>query len=601
MKRSVLCMQKQELNYKLVIPQSFYGNEINDILKYYNIKNVDSFLKPTLDPNVVEDPLLFDNINEACNVILDGVKNKKKFAIIIDCDADGFTSSSVMYRYLKQLNSEVEITPYFHEKKVHGLQEHYKQIGETDCDIVLVPDAGSSDIDEAKYLYNLNKQVLVLDHHLVDEDIYTSSPAIIVNNQASKRVTDKSLTGVGVVYKLCKLLDTKLGLNYADDYLPYLAIGQIADRADLCNSPQSRYLVFKALTTMYKRECKSSFINMLLDAQSYSMNNKVNMTTVAFYICPLINSLIRLGTMEQKENMFKAMCDSKDTIERKIRGKGIVNITVQEYAIKDCQSLHRKQSKLIEEECILLYEQIAHCQLDKLPMLIVNGDSVDPSMTGLIANKLVSTYRKPTFLLRKKGNTLAGSGRNFDKFAIVDLKKWCDDTGLFKLAQGHANAFGVMIDSNNINKLFEVISQVKADAYVHSVFGEYNASSLSGEIVKNIGSYDYVWGAGINPPLFVVKGMTMNKYNINLKGSKQNIIEFQYKNIIVTKMARYSLEEEYNDIIRTATKQGNDNVEFDMVCTFNIDYKNDKAPKLCIEDWVFRPSTKLQYNPFGFN
>ena len=386
-------MCKQELNYKLVIPQSFYGNEINDILNFYGVKNINSFLKPTLDDSVIEDPLLFDNINLASDIIIDAVKNKKKFALIVDCDADGFTSSSVMYRYLKQLDSEVDITPYFHEKKVHGLQEHYKEIGNSNADIVLVPDAGSSDIDEANYLYNLNKTVICLDHHQIEEETYKTTKAIVVNNQASKRVTDKSLTGVGVVYKLCKLLDDKLKINYADDYLPYLAIGAIADRADLCNSAQSRYLVFKALTTMYKRQCKSTFINMLLEAQSYSMNNKVTLTTVAFYICPLINSLIRLGDMTQKEILFKAMCDSKDTIERKVRGKGIVNITVQEYAIKDMQSLHRKQAKLTEDECILLHEQISYCQLDKLPMLIVNGDAVDGSMTGLIANKLVSTYR----------------------------------------------------------------------------------------------------------------------------------------------------------------------------------------------------------------
>ena len=167
------------------------------------------------------------------------------------------------------------------------------------------------------------------------------------------------------------------------------------------------------------------------------------------------------------------------------------------------------------------------------------------------------------------------------------------------MAQGHANAFGVMIDNSNINKLFEVISQLKVDSYIHSVFGEYNASSLSGEIVKNIGSYDYVWGSGISEPLFVVKGMSINKYNISLKGSKQNIIEFQYKNFNITKMARYSLEEEYADIIRTA-EQANDTVEFDLVCRFKIDYKNDKAPKLEVEDWCYRPSSKLEFNPFGF-
>ena len=92
----------------------------------------------------------------------------------------------------------------------------------------------------------------------------------------------------------------------------------------------------------------------------------------------------------------------------------------------------------------------------------------------------------------------------------------------------------------------------------------------------------------------------MNKYNISLQGAKQGRIEFQYKNITVTKNARYSLEEEYADIIRTA-EQANDTVEFDLVCRFKIDYKNDKAPKLDVEDWVFRASSKTEYNPFGFN
>ena len=592
-------MQKQQLNYNMVIPQPFYGSEIKDILNYYKVKNIDSFLKPTLDDSVIEDPRLFDNIDKACDVILDGVKNKKSFALVVDCDADGFTSGSIIYKYLKRLDPEASITTYFHKTKVHGLSEHYKDIAKTDADIVLCPDSASSDIKEAEYLYNLNKIVICLDHHDVEEEIYKTSKAIIVNNQASKKVTDKAMTGVGVTYKLCKVLDDRLGVNFADDFLPEVAIGMIADRADLCNSPQSRYYVFKALTTMYKRECKSSFINMLLDTQSYSMNNKVTLTTVAFYICPMINSLIRLGTKEQKEILFKAMCDSKATLKRKIRGKGEQDITIQEYAIKDCSSLHRKQSKLIDEECILLYEQIAHCQLDKLPMLIVNADCVDGSMTGLIANKLVSTYKKPVFLMRKKGNNLCGSARNFDKFGIVDLKQWCTDSGLFTVAQGHVNAFGVVIDSNNINELFALISQLKVDAYVHSVFGEYNASSLSGEIIKSIGSYDYIWGSGINPPLFTVKGMSINKYNINLKGSKQNIIEFQFKNITVTKMARYSLEEEYNNILKIA-EQSNDNVEFDLICTFNIDYKNDKAPKVCVEEWVYRPSSSTQFNPFGF-
>ena len=76
-------MCKQELKYNLVINQPFYGNEIHDILNFYGIKNVDAFLKPTLDDSVIEDPLSFDNINLASDIIIDAVKNKKHFALIM--------------------------------------------------------------------------------------------------------------------------------------------------------------------------------------------------------------------------------------------------------------------------------------------------------------------------------------------------------------------------------------------------------------------------------------------------------------------------------------------------------------------------------------
>ena len=42
----------------------------------------------------------------------------------------------------------------------------------------------------------------------------------------------------------------------------------------------------------------------MIDKQSYSMGNKVTPIGVAFYIVPLINALIRVGTQEEKEMFF---------------------------------------------------------------------------------------------------------------------------------------------------------------------------------------------------------------------------------------------------------------------------------------------------------
>ncbi|RHQ81272.1 hypothetical protein, partial [Clostridium sp. AF22-10] len=73
---------------------------------------------------------------------------------------------------------------------------------------------------------------------------------------------------------------------------------------------------------------------VLVDAQMYSMNNKVSINGIGFYICPLINSMIRIGEYEDKCIMFEALCNSDRMLDRKVRGKGIVNMTIQEYVLR---------------------------------------------------------------------------------------------------------------------------------------------------------------------------------------------------------------------------------------------------------------------------
>ena len=122
------------------------------------------------------------------------------------------------------------------------------------------------------------------------------------------------------------------------------------------------------------------------------------------------------------------------------------------------------------------------------------------------------------------------------------------------------------------------------------MFAEYDVSKLSDQIIKNMGSYDYVWGCGVDEPLFVLKNINCNKFNITLSGSKQNKIEFTYRNIKFVKQTRStSLADLYKEIIETG-----ENINFTVIGKFRIDYKNDKSPLVVIEDMEFERSNKVQ-------
>lgn len=568
-----------------------FGYELNDILTLKGIKDINSFLHPTIKNT--ESELLFDNIEEARDVFVNHVENKSIIDLLVDCDVDGFTSASNIYQYTKQINPNIEIRCFIHKGKAHGLSEFVDVMCEDDSKLIIIPDAGSGDSKECEKLIKSGKDVIILDHHSIDA---SDNPAIVVNNQLSNKVTDKAMTGVGITYKFTKLLDEYYGVKYADDYLDLVALGMIGDRADVVNL-QTRYLILKGLEQIRNKVSKNKLISVLVDAQMYSMNNKITINGIGFYICPLMNSMIRLGEYEDKCYMFEALCNSDKMLDRKVRGKGVVNMTIQEYVLKACQSSNRKQKKITENSAAALSEEIKQFNLNKLPILVCNAkDNVDSNSTGLIANRLADQYHRPCLLMRRKGDVCRGSGRGSDKCEILNFNQWCKDTGLFNKVEGHPNAFGCEIYFENTNKLFSLLSTMrKIDEPTYHVYNVYEANQIHDQIIKNVAKWDGIWGNTVSEPIFLIKNVPCNKYSLYLLGAKQNKIEFAYHNIKFVKQTRgSSLASLYKEIISIG-----DNFEFDIVGRFSIDYKSGKVAQVIVEDWMFYKSEKVSGFTFG--
>ena len=568
-----------------------FGSELEDILKLKGIKDINSFLNPTIKNT--ESELLFDNIEKARDVFVKHIENKSIIDLLVDCDVDGFTSASNIYQYTKQINPNIEIRCFIHKGKAHGLSEFVDVMCEDDSKLIIIPDAGSGDSKECEKLIKSGKDVIILDHHSIDA---SDNPAIVVNNQLSNKVTDKAMTGVGITYKFTKLLDEYYGVKYADDYLDLVALGMIGDRADVVNL-QTRYLILKGLEQIRNKVSKNKLISVLVDAQMYSMNNKITINGIGFYICPLMNSMIRLGEYEDKCYMFEALCNSDKMLDRKVRGKGVVNMTIQEYVLKACQSSNRKQKKITENSAAALSEEIKQFNLNKLPILVCNAkDNVDSNSTGLIANRLADQYQRPCLLMRRKGDVCRGSGRGSDKCEILNFNQWCKDTGLFNKVEGHPNAFGCEIYFENTNKLFSLLSTMrKIDEPTYHVYNVYEANQIHDQIIKNVAKWDGIWGNTVSEPIFLIKNVPCNKYSLYLLGAKQNKIEFAYHNIKFVKQTRgSSLASLYKEIISIG-----DNFEFDIVGRFSIDYKSGKVAQVIVEDWMFYKSEKVSGFTFG--
>lgn len=569
------------------------GNLVTKILENRGIKNVPMFLNPT--KSCLEDNHLLDNIDLAVDIFLKHMNNNSKVVVLQDCDCDGVTSAALMIQYINDNFPSISVDYIIHDNKEHGLDnKSMLEIEPKKPDLLIIPDAGSNDLRQLKTLKSAGIDVIVLDHHDESEKVTRLKSiyrlenlndfAVIVNNQMSSKVNDKSMTGVGIVYKFCSVVDERLKRNTVNKYLDLVALGMIADSCDLTQL-QTRYLVLEGIKQIQNETNHNKFISELVKSQAYSLHSKATILGISFYIAPLVNALIRLGTKDGKEIMLKAFLNSSEKAIIKIRGKGEVEVSIQEQARRLCESYKRKQQKMTGDYTEVLKEQINEFGLNEYPVICCKADkSFEKTFTGLIANKLTSMYNKPCLLLRDCNDILMGSARGFDKSHIKDIKDFCLQTKLFDLAEGHPNACGVTIKKDNISKFYEYLSQQNFDNTLnYTVDAVFDEKSLTAEVIQSIFALSDVWGTNIEEPLFLLKMKCPIDGGFTVLGNEKNTIKLTFHNIEIIKFR--SSENEYNEI-----KNLGKMVEFTIVGKFSVnEYGGKKTPQVIVENWMYKP------------
>ena len=315
----------------------------------------------------------------------------------------GYTSSAIMLQYL--MNDAplggLNIRFYLHTGKQHGLEEHWQEMVEENFDLIIIPDASSNDSEYAK---EFSCPILVIDHHQVEDEI-TADNLIVINNQLSPNYKNKYLSGASMCYQFCRALDDALNINAADKYLDLAALGSIGDVMSSLEI-ENQYIWHQGLSNI-----NNYFFQTLLRKQSYSIcgesteniNNICDSLTpmnVAFYIVPLINAMIRVGTYEEKERLFLAFIAGCELVPSNKRGaKG----EMEEVAIestRECVNARSHQNKMKAEMVEKLEQKILKYDLLENKILFIELDEDDdfpPELNG-------SSWPANTFSVYQRGH-----------------------------------------------------------------------------------------------------------------------------------------------------------------------------------------------------
>ena len=510
------------MKYKLIAKPNKNYSPMQQILvnRGIDVKDIEHYLK-TSDADILN-PDLLDNMAEGVKRLVSAIKNQEKIFLIVDCDADGFTASAALVNYIyKVFPSAMDLLSIqLHEGKEHGIEEKWlEEIVANEYKLVICPDASSNDYNQHKFLKDNGIDVLVLDHHDAEE---VSENAIIINNQLSD-YPNKTLSGVGVVYKFCSKIDELMKIKEADTILDLVSLGMIADMMDMRNF-ETKHLIQKGLTRI-----ENPFFRALVERQAYSIGETVTPIGVAFYIAPLINATIRVGTQAEKEVMFKAMLNhcAYDMIPSTKRGEKGKTEAIVTQAVRNATNVRNRQKKARDNGFEYVEQIIAANNLDKNKIIVVQvSEDLDKNLTGLIANQLMAKYQKPVLLVRETDEgLLQGSARGYDKSELKDLKSFLLESGFMEYAEGHAAAMGVGIYKDKVNALVDYSNTVLANydfSACYDVDYEYMSNDFKAQDIIDIGSMKSLWGKGVDEAMVVIKGIKITSNNITLMSANKN-------------------------------------------------------------------------------
>lgn len=214
-----------------------------------------------------------------------------------------------------------------------------------------------------------------------------------------------------------------------------LRVGDMMDLRDF----ETHYLVQTGLNQL-----RNPFIKGMAEKNHYQLGDNPTPIGVAFYIVPLINSITRVGTIEEKTLLFESMLDWKafDLVPSTKRGCASQQETRLEQSLRTCTNVKNRQTRnqdVAVEQVKDIIEQ-NHLLDHKILLVKLENPSFDKGITGLIANKLMAEYQRPVALLVKVEEdgkpAWSGSARGYEKSKLNDFRGFCRDSGLVYLAEG---------------------------------------------------------------------------------------------------------------------------------------------------------------------
>ncbi|MFS0905689.1 DHH family phosphoesterase [Priestia aryabhattai] len=482
---------------------------LEQIAKIRGIEDTTRFLNPTAEE--LHNPYLLKNVEDASNRIIRAIASKEKIVISYDCDADGITANTIMYRYLKNYTDNVDYI-YGERGDGHGITEQltvdfdeekyperYKLNVENmdkvaSANLLILIDSSSNDVATCEMISAMGVDIIILDHHAIEKH----NPFVTMVNpqQEGCEYPNKQLSGAGVVFKTIEVMEDTLGQVDVWQYIDLVAVGMYADvmKVDVM---ENRYLIMHGL-----RNIKNPGLHRILKGGKADLY-RLKCSDIGFIIAPLINGVAR---MDKIKYAIDILLEDDDKV---------------------CMKIRRQMLKINEERKVRqkeIYEQYLTRIDESKKVLVVMDEQSSKGFNGIVAQQLTEKYQRPVIVGRIHEGVLSGSFRSFNNFKF---KKFLQQFPGEVEALGHEGAGGIVIHESQLEDLYAYIERHMPSLTDTEPTIVYDIEIDVDDIplyVADIERLNLLYGNGFPKVVVRVNGITIEE--TKCIGDKQETVKF---------------------------------------------------------------------------
>ena len=413
------------------------------ILTQRNFRNFEA-CKDFFVPSLLEllDPYLMKDMQKAVERIDTAIKQNQKILVFGDYDVDGTASVATMFSFLSEIYNTQNLDFYIPHRYREGYgvsKDGIDFAAANNFSLIICLDCGIKSVELIDYANSLGIDFIICDHHLPGKEI-PNAVAVLNPKQVDCNYPYKDLCGCGVGFKLITALAIHFHLPKEIIY-KYLDLVATAIAADIVPmTGENRILAFHGLQKINADPLPGIKALMVLGGVQKTMT----ITNVVFIIAPRVNAAGRMDDAKKAVQLFI----EKDVEKAK---------EFAEMLHTDNKERKEADSSITEEALQLIHDSVV---LQNKKTCVVYSEHWHKGVVGIVASRLIEHYFKPTIVLTKSGDFIAGSARSVPGFNLYEAIYECKD--LLMAYGGHFAAAGLTLAPENLlaftNKFEETVA-----------------------------------------------------------------------------------------------------------------------------------------------